>query len=145
MKRRSQRGFTLIELMITVVIIGLLAAVAYPNYTDYVRKARMQGAFSALANLRFQLEQYYQNNRNYGTTAGACPAAIPMPAVDAFAITCDQGISASNQSYLLTATGTGSMNGYVYTQNERNQQQTTAFTGATGLPKNCWLTKANDC
>ncbi|MDR3409754.1 MAG: type IV pilin protein [Formivibrio sp.] len=147
----KQQGFTVMEVMIVVAIIGLLAAIAYPNYTSYVRRAKIQGAISALASQRFSLEQYYQNNRNYGTVANACPASISMPTVDSFSVTCSWGSSADDQSYLLTATGTGGMVGFTYTQNEQNQQQTTAFidpsTNAqkTGLPTNCWLTKGNEC
>jgi type IV pilus assembly protein PilE len=65
------RGFTLIELMITVVVIGILAAVAYPSYTDYIRRGKISQATSELSAMRVRLEQYYQDNRNYGVAGCA--------------------------------------------------------------------------
>lgn len=64
---KENKGFTLIELMITVVIIGILASVAYPSYTQYVIKsARSEGvaAVMRVANLQ---EQYYLDHRTYTT------------------------------------------------------------------------------
>lgn len=60
-----KKGFTLLELMITVAIIGILAAVAYPSYIDYVAKgARAEGLTALLKATNLQ-EQYYLDNRVY--------------------------------------------------------------------------------
>ncbi|MCG9745615.1 type IV pilin protein [Shewanella sp. Isolate8] len=67
MKKSRLVGFTLIELMIVVAIIGILAAIAYPSYVDYITKsARSEGvaAVMRVANLQ---EQYYLDNRAYAT------------------------------------------------------------------------------
>jgi type IV pilus assembly protein PilE len=61
-------GFTLIELVIAVAIIGILAGVALPACQDYVRRSSLQPAFAELSDLRVKLKQFYQNNRNYGAT-----------------------------------------------------------------------------
>lgn len=63
----SMRGFTLIELMIAVVIIGILSAIAYPSYTDYVRKSRRAEAKSMLQEIQLVQERYRANNSTYGT------------------------------------------------------------------------------
>ena len=70
--KHIQKGFTLIELMIVVAIIGILAAIAVPNYQEYVRRARASEATSALADMRIRMEQYFQDNRRY--TGGPCAA-----------------------------------------------------------------------
>ena len=71
MKQRypHQIGFTLIELMITVAIIGILSAIAYPSYESYVRKSRRVDAKNALLDLASRQERYFSVNNKYSTTA----------------------------------------------------------------------------
>lgn len=61
----SAKGFTLVELAITVVIVGILAAIALPNFTDYVRKGRRADAFDAMAHVQQEQERYRSNNQTY--------------------------------------------------------------------------------
>lgn len=58
-------GFTLVELMIVVVIIGIITAIAYPAYQDHVRKSRRADGKAALQGLATRLEQYYLDNKQY--------------------------------------------------------------------------------
>ena len=69
--RPIPRGFTLIEVMITVAVVAILAAVALPQYRDYVTRGRIPEATSRLATLQVQAEQYFQDNRTY-VGAPAC-------------------------------------------------------------------------
>jgi len=71
--RRSAVGFTLIELMIAVVIIGILASVAYPSYQDSVRQSRRADAKSALIGLQLNIEKSRANQTSY---ANALPFAL---------------------------------------------------------------------
>lgn len=67
----SNKGFTLIELMITVAIVGILAAVAFPSYTSYIAKARRADARTQLASAQQWIEKFYSESYDYArNTAG---------------------------------------------------------------------------
>jgi len=137
----GSRGFTLIELMIAVAVVGILASIALPSYTEYIRRSRIIEATNELATLRVRLEQYSQDNGNYGATAEGC--GITPAATDSFELTCNDN-DAGSSAFLATATGTAAhgMDGFSFTINQDNRRQTTAFPGASGLPLDCWLTRA---
>jgi len=61
----NQHGFTLVELMIVIVIVGILAAVAIPIYQGNVKKAKMSECDAALGTIRTALRVYYAENGNY--------------------------------------------------------------------------------
>lgn len=141
---RYKSGFTLIEVMITVVIISILASVALPAYTDYVTRGKIPEATNGLAGMRIQLEQYYQDNRTYEDD-GKC-GGIKDPAEKDFTFACvlDEG----GQGYTITATGAaaGGMGDFVYTIDENGNRKTTKLpekwgTASTSSPVSCWVTK----
>ncbi len=69
---RNVRGFTLIELMIVVAVIGIIAAIAYPSYSGYVQKSRRTDAKAALTEAAHALEKYYTMNAKFtGATLGS--------------------------------------------------------------------------
>ncbi|WP_286509649.1 type IV pilin protein [Variovorax davisae] len=152
---RRSAGFTLIEVMIVVAIIGILAAVAVPAYNDYIRRGQVQEAFSFLSDYRTKLEQYYQDNRNYGTSA-ACAAdptantwnTFAPSSAKYFSFGCATNTDAGDttqQSYTVTATGNaGAAVGFVYTINQNGDRATTTFKGSA-VTATCWLTKATTC
>jgi type IV pilus assembly protein PilE len=72
-------GFTLIELMVVVAIIGILASLAYPSYVDSVRKSNRADAKSTMLQVASQEERYYTENNVYGsmTDIGYAASAIP--------------------------------------------------------------------
>jgi type IV pilus assembly protein PilE len=144
------RGFTLIELMIAVAIVAILTAIALPSYRDYIVRGNLADARNLLSTTAAQLEQFYQDNRNYGSTAGACGVAVPT-ATPRFTFTCNWGAGGApfgtNQAFLLTASGTGATAGFTFTINQRGEQRTTALPAGWGTATvNCWVAgKGGQC
>lgn len=144
MRLPRHTGFTLIELMITVAIIGILAAIAYPSYQDYVIRGKIPEATNVLSEYRVKLEQYYQDNRNYGTTATGCPSAINYPASTTnFTYACAWGSGGTNQSFVLTATGKAPISWLSFTIDQTNTRASVVTSGPSGWSSNstCWISK----
>ena len=154
---RLVQGFTLIELMITVVIIAVIAAIAVPNYTDYVTRSKFTEAHGQLSDLRVKMEQYFMDNRRYSTTAAGGTCGIPggnTPTTGGtkyFTYTCASSSpnAAGDQQFVVTATGVVAqgLSGIAYTINHANAR-TTAVTASTpmadkGYAANgtCWVVK----
>lgn len=134
MMKKIQRGFTLIEIMVVVAIIGILASIALPSYTNYVSKARATDATSTLADMRIKMEQYFQDNRTYAN--GPCTAPTGANTTY-FAFNCNgTAASALTTTYTLKATGAGAMSGWSYTVTEANVKASVTPGGTAA----CWST-----
>ena len=139
-QRGGMRGFTLVEVMIVVAIVAILSMIAYPSYTDYIRRGQVQEAPAQLLNYRARMEQYYQDNRSYAT-GGNCAVAVPGgPESEHFSYACT--IASAGQAYTATATGAGgAVAGLAYTIDQRNSRTSTcsgcawAFSGV----QNTWV------
>ena len=152
---RFKQGFTLIELMITVAIIAILAAIAVPNYTDYVTRSKFTEAHGMLGDLRVKMEQYYMDNRRYSTTTGGGTCGIPggnaptVPGAKYFTFTCASTATnaAGDQQYTLTAAGNAGqgLDGIAFTLNHANARATTVtgVMATKGYAANttCWVLK----
>lgn len=74
--KKQSTGFTLIELMIVVAVIGILAAIAYPSYMEHVRKSRRAEAQSVLMDIGTREQQLLLDTRAFKDTTDACSAPI---------------------------------------------------------------------
>ena len=115
MKRQLMRGFTLIELMITVAIVAILASIAYPSYQEQVAKSRRNEATNALMIGAQALERYYSANGRYTTTVGGSdlPAVFPTRVPEnggVYYIISADGTPAAN-TFTLIAKRSGTMSG----------------------------------
>lgn len=131
----KQKGFTLLELMIVVAIIGILAGIALPAYQDYVKRGKAAEATAGLADMRVRMEQFYQDNRTY---AGA-PCVAPDDRYFTFACVSDAN------TYTITATGRAAQNvdGLIFTIDQDNLK-TSEYDGTVGA--DCWLSsKSGAC
>jgi type IV pilus assembly protein PilE len=147
-KRALQRfgGFTLIEVMITVAVIAILAAVALPNYIEYVTRSKLVEAKTNLADMRTRLEQYFLDNRKYpGTCATYAPGPAPantiyLPAsVKSFAITCP---TLTDTTYTVQAVGLG----FTFNVDQTNARKTTSVPSGWTTSTVCWVSRKNgDC
>jgi type IV pilus assembly protein PilE len=145
---QSNKGFSLIELMIVVVIIGILAAVGIPSYKSYVVNAKVADAFPGLNELAAKAQLFYMDNKNFDgypcttqasaanyvfscnkdTTAGTdaltdCPVA-------------GSGSGMAVQSIVFCAKGTGDLANFIFTL-DATGAKTTTF---NGVAKTCWVT-----
>ncbi len=130
---KLQKGFSLIELLVAVVIVGILAAVALPAYQDYVTRGKIPDATSNLAAKRVQMEQYFQDNHTY---VGAPACANDTASSKYYTFVCNPAATAT--TYTITATGTGSMNGFNYSVDQSNTKTSTTNWGNSA---SCWVTK----
>ena len=109
MAKGKQHGFTLIELMITVAIIGVLAAIAYPSYASYIIKGNRAAAKAQMLDIANRQQQFMLANRAYATKAVLTTSGYALPAEVStkysYNITVGIGVV---PDYLITFTAVGS-------------------------------------
>jgi type IV pilus assembly protein PilE len=138
------KGFTLIELMIVVAIIGVLAGIAIPSYNEYLVKGRIVEAVSALSSMQVKMEQHFLDARDYSSACTATSMAPKPVDTSNFIFACS---NLSQTSYQVDATGQGSMTGFQY-QIRPQVKTTIAVPGGWSLPatNTCFvLNKSGGC
>jgi type IV pilus assembly protein PilE len=154
-RRRSRStGFTLIELMITVGIVAILTAIAYPSYRNYVIRGQFADATNGLAAMRANMERYFQDNRTYAAVGIFIPPcqAVPTPTSGKFTITCTGAGVPTATTYQLQAQGTtagSALYGFVFTVDQDGNQATVVTSPpAPSAFLSCptaWITKTGGC
>lgn len=138
---KSERGFTLLEIMIVVALIGILSSIAIPYYGDYVTRGKIPDATSNLSTKRVLMEQYFQDNHSYLSGATCPPTVAPDSSISKyFTFTCS---NMNTNTYTITATGKtpGTMAGFTYTIDQSNTKTSSIVAPA----KLSWNSNSNSC
>ena len=137
---RVSRGFTLIELMVTVAIIAILAAIAIPSYQQYVMKSRRTAAKTALLDLASREEKYYATNNAYTSLANlgysnlvGGAVQVPSSSEHYYDITVTLGTSSGSFTASAAPTGAQASDACGTFQITDLGAQT-----VTGTDSNCW-------
>jgi type IV pilus assembly protein PilE len=129
LKARSA-GFTLLELMIVVVIVGILAAIALPSYADYVKRGQIQDGTTALSDGAVKMEQFFQDSANHSYAGGPCPATTQF-----FTYACPDTATPA-LTFLITATGKDNLTGFTYSIDQAGVRRSTTPWGNSNI---CWV------
>ena len=143
-----QRGFTLIELMITVAIVAILASIAYPSYRDYILRGQLVDATNGLSAMRADMERHFQDNRTYatvgsGSTARTMPCQVDVSKrkVGNFTLGCAADPALSATTFKLEAVGSGPTNGFTFTIDQANTRATSAAPSGWSTCTTSWILK----
>ncbi|MGC2167172.1 MAG: type IV pilin protein, partial [Gallionella sp.] len=131
-------GFTLVELMVVVAIIGILAGIAVPAYSDYVTRGKLVDATTQLSEGRVKIEQYFQDNRTYDDVSAAIKSPVPDPS-KYFTYTPS---NRSATTYTITAEGKAELTGFTYSIDQDNVKSSN--TPAWGSGTSCWIMRKGD-
>ncbi len=132
----KKQGFTLVELMIVVVIVSMLAAIAIPSYTEFVKRGKVAEATGALQRIKIKSDIYYGERRSYTNYCSSNSYNGIKNAMKYFSLTCAETAT----TLQLTATGVNDMAGYEYKVDETGNKESTI----DGNNNACWTLKPNE-
>ena len=115
MNRPRQKGFSLIELMLAVAIIGILSAIAIPNYQDYITRSKRAEGMALLQEMAARQERFYAQNNRYVTTAQDLDLLVSDQASVANINTASAKVRSENGYYLVSVSRSNGDGGYMLT------------------------------
>ncbi len=135
----KNKGFTLIEVLITITIVGIITAIATPLYTDHIIRSQASEGVLALSDFRVKLEQHFQDNNTYEGACGSSGLAKIPTDLKYFTITCEE---LTQDGYLLKAQSKD----FTYLVDELNNKETTVAPKNWATSDSCWITsKGGQC
>ena len=137
----SQRGFTLMEVLVTMVILAILAAIAIPNYAAYMQRSRRAEARAALLEAAIWMERWRTERGRYDDPANVNnpPPTFPWTQVPRTGpARYNIAVAATPATYTITVTPTGLMTGDVCTSLAINETGQRIFTGGGASQRTCW-------
>lgn len=134
-QQRRQRGFTLIELMIAVVIVAILTGIAFPSYQRYVLRSHRVEAQALLSEAAARQERYYSQNNAYASTAAALNMTSQVNALQYYSLAIS---NVTDTSYTLTATAQGAQAKDGQCLSLSIDQAGTRSNTGTGTGTTCW-------
>jgi type IV pilus assembly protein PilE len=124
--------------MIVVVIVGVLAMIALPSYTDYVRRGQIQEGTTALSDGAVKMEQFFQDSVGVHTYAGGpCPNPTTY-----FTFACPDTATPTT-TFLITATGRDNLTGFIYTIDQAAARSSTT-PWSNNAKVACWIIRKGD-
>ncbi|MEK6750072.1 MAG: prepilin-type N-terminal cleavage/methylation domain-containing protein [Pseudomonadota bacterium] len=142
-------GFSLTELLVTLAIVVVLAGLAIPTYSAYVKAAKLKESAALLTHTAARLEQRFLDRRSYascdtGQSGDECACHVTPASDKNFSVSCKivglgYELTASNKANA----GLGAVGDFTYTLNNSGARATTKFAGAELTAKPCWLLEEN--
>lgn len=130
MHKKNVRGFTLIEVMVTVAIVGILASIAYPSYLSQIRKSRRAEAQATLLNIASKQQQMILDTRSYASTTSALNLTVPATVSQNYTVSITVG-TATVPTFSALATPLGA-------QAADSCGTMGVDQGGTKTPSSCW-------
>jgi type IV pilus assembly protein PilE len=142
--KRHASGFSLIELMVVVAIVGILTAIAIPAYGGYVMRSRLVEAFSGLGAAQTSAEDYWSNGHTYVGFETSSPSRLPPDSTN-FTFSVDTSVT-SDSAYTIIATGHGPVDQFVFTIDQNGTRATRSAPAGYGTSTSCWIDrKGSQC
>ncbi|HAT1596929.1 TPA: type IV pilin protein [Legionella pneumophila] len=136
-KRVKQSAFTLVEVLISMVIIGILVSIAYPSYLQYILKSRRADAHATLTQDQIILERCYSQNFSYAAACGALPA-FPQTTPNGYYTINISNLTATTYTLTATPVGTQTKDTECASMSINQANVKTAVDSSANAQPECW-------